>query len=251
MISEEQKKENHEICLELLDKFLEICDKYQIEYYLAFGSCLGTVRHKGFIPWDINIDVLMKSEEFNRFDTIMQKEDLGNLYWGIPEGSSRIFPLLIKKGTWDNPTHPNLDFSIYCKAPNNSFLRYLIRRFSYFNIKMYKLKNTNVKRAFPYNILKSLASSLPNKWYRGVIDTIEKSNNRKSSNYYFVLLPSVWDNREEIKTEWFGDKPTYGEFEGRKVRILENFHDYLTMRYGDYMKPKVWEDKGGYKHLAQ
>ena len=53
-------KSNHEICLELLDKFLEIAEKHKIEYYMAFGSCLGAVRHQGFIPWDINIDILLK-----------------------------------------------------------------------------------------------------------------------------------------------------------------------------------------------
>ena len=250
MISNELIKENHEICLELLDKFLNICERNQLTYYLAFGSCLGTIRHKGFIPWDINIDVLMTLDEFKRLDEMMQKENLGDFFWGIPKGSSRIFPLLTKKGTWDNPTHPNLDFSIYCKAPNNSLLRYLYRKTSYFNIKMYKLKNTNVRRAFPYNILKAMASLIPNKWYFGFVNFIKKSDNRKSANYYLVLLPSVKDNREEIMAKWFGEKPTYGEFEGREVRILEKYHEYLTMRYGNYMTPKVWKDKGGYKHLA-
>ena len=137
MIDDNQLALNHKICLELLDKFLEICDKHQINYYLAFGSCLGTIRHKGFIPWDINIDVLMTLEEFDRLNLIMNNENLDGFYWGIPEGSSRIFPLLIKQGTWDNPTHTNLDFSIYCKAPNNSVLRYLYRKLSYLNIKMF------------------------------------------------------------------------------------------------------------------
>ena len=251
MLSDIQIKENHEICLELLDKFLDVCNNHQITYYLAFGSCLGTVRHKGFIPWDINIDVLMTLEEFNKLDEIMKKENLDGFFWGIPKDSSRIFPLLVKDGTWDYPTHPNLDFSIYCKAPNNALLRYIYRKMSYFNIKMYKLKNTNVKRAFPYNILKGMASIIPNSWYLGFVKAIKKSNERKTSDYYLVLLPSVKDNREEIKTFWFGKEPTYGEFEGRKVRILSGYDAYLTMRYGDYMTPKVWEDKGGYKHLAQ
>lgn len=251
MIDDNQLALNHKICLELLDKFLEICDKHQINYYLAFGSCLGTIRHKGFIPWDINIDVLMTLEEFDRLNLIMNNENLDGFYWGIPEGSSRIFPLLIKQGTWDNPTHPNLDFSIYCKAPNNSVLRYLYRKLSYLNIKMFKLKNTDVKRAFPYNVLKALATVIPNKWYLGFVNFVKKSNNRQSSDYYMVLLPSVKDNREEIKSVWFGSNPKYGDFEGRKVKILEGYDAYLTMRYGDYMTPKVWEDKGGYKHLAQ
>jgi phosphorylcholine metabolism protein LicD len=66
-----------------------------------------------------------------------------------------------------------------------------------------------------------------------------------------VLLPSVWKNREYIKTDWYGETPKYASFEGRKVKILKNYHDYLTMRYGDYMTPTVWEEKGEYKHRAK
>lgn len=251
MLNEELIKENHQICLELLDKFLEICEKYDVEYYLAFGSCLGTIRHHGFIPWDINIDVLMKAEEFQRLESVMQQEDLGEMQWCCPDGSSRMFPLLMKKGTWNHPTHPNLDFSIYFRASDCKIVRSTIRKVSYFCIKMYKLKNTNVRRSFPFNILKWIATLFSDSCYTKFIKGIESSNNRKLSNYYSVLLPSVWDNREEIKTEWFGKEPVYGNFEGRKVRILENYHEYLTMRYGDYMTPNVWVDKGGYKHVAK
>ena len=52
MLSEQEIKANHEICLELLDKFIEVCEKKEINYYMAFGSCLGTIRHHGYIPWE-------------------------------------------------------------------------------------------------------------------------------------------------------------------------------------------------------
>lgn len=248
MLEKNQIEKNHEICLELLDKFLDVCEKHHIDYYFAFGSALGAVRHKGFIPWDINIDVLMTSSEFKRLDAIMQKENLGNMKWCCPNGSARIFPLLMRDDSWEHPTKPNIDISIYVNAPNNIILRTIIIKAAYLNIKMYKLKNTDVKRNFPYNLLKMIATLFPNRMYKRFVSGIEKISRKHKSDYLMVILPSVWKDRETIKTEWLGEESLYIEFEGRKVRVLKGYHEYLTHRYGDYMTPKVWVDKGEYKH---
>ena len=248
MLPKEEISKNHEICLELLDKFLEVCEKNSIDYYMAFGSCLGAIRHEGFIPWDINIDVLMKDVEFEKLDRAMKKENLDGMEWCCPD--SRMFSLLRRNDSWEYETKPNIDVSIYVNAPNNAFLRWLIFRLSYLNIKMYKLKNTDVKRSFPFNVFKVISSIIPNKLYKGFINLISKINANRKTEYTSIVLPSVWENREYIKTDWYGDTPTYGMFEGRRAKLLKNSHDYLTMRYGNYMKPKVWEDKGEYKHVV-
>lgn len=251
MLSENSIQINHEICLELLDKFIEICEKNNINYYMAFGSCLGAVRHKGFIPWDINIDILMTIQEYRRLDAVMKKENLENIKWCCPKESARIYPLLMREDSWDYETKPNVDIAVYVNAPNNKLLRAVVLKAAYFNIKMFKLKNTQVKRTFPYNILKGFATVFPNSIYLGFVHKLENINKNKKTEYMMVLLPSIWKNRELVKTRWFGSEPVYGDFEGRKVRILANTHDYLTLRYGDYMKPKVWEDKGRYKHTGR
>lgn len=248
MLTNSQLKENHEICLELLDKFLDVCDKNKIDCYLAFGSCLGTVRHHGFIPWDINIDVLMTVEEYNKLDSAMQAEELGDMCWCKP--GARVFSLLMKKDSWDYISKPNIDVSVYAKAPNNKILKSLVIKLAYFNIKMYKLKNTDVKRKFPYNILKGISSLIPNSLYKNIVSCLQKINKNKKARSYFVVLPSVWGDKESINADWFGDQPCYGTFEGRKVKILSNYHDYLTQRYGDYMTPTVWK-KAEYKHAAK
>ncbi len=251
MLSENEIKINHEICLELLDKFIEVCEKNKINYYMAFGSCLGTVRHQGYIPWDINIDVLMNWDDFFILDTAMKKEDLGRFRWCCPENDSRIFPLLCRDDYWDYESNPNIDVALYVNAPENRILRELVRKVAYLNIKMYKLKNTKVKRTFPYNILKGISSAIPNKLYVSFAYGLSKIK-KGSSSYKMVVLPSVWEDREHLKTEWIGNDPIYGEFEGRKVRIIENYDEYLTMRYGkNYMTPKVWKDKGEYKHVKK
>ena len=249
MLTEAEIKKNHEICLELLDKFIDICAKNGINYYMAFGSCLGTVRHKGFIPWDINIDVLMKWEDYYLLDAVMKKENLGRYKWCCPENDTRIFPLLCRDDYLDYESNPNIDVALYVNAPKTRLMRDFVRKIAYFNIKMYKLKNTNVQRTFPYNILKGICSIIPNKLYISVAKSFSKIK-KNEAGYMMVVLPSVWDDREHLKVDWIGESPLFGEFEGRKVMMLNNYHDYLTMRYGsNYMTPKVWKDKGEYKHV--
>ena len=51
------------IYLELLDKLDYVCNKHNLRYYIAYGTCLGAIRHQGFIPWDHDADVLMPIED--------------------------------------------------------------------------------------------------------------------------------------------------------------------------------------------
>ena len=60
--SDEVKK----IELQLLLKFDELCKKHDLQYSLCGGTLLGAIRHKGFIPWDDDIDVMMPRDDFEK-----------------------------------------------------------------------------------------------------------------------------------------------------------------------------------------
>lgn len=67
------------VLLNLLSKLDEVCEKHGLRYYIAFGTCLGALRHKGFIPWDHDIDVLMPAEDAQKL--IQLQEEFGERYF--------------------------------------------------------------------------------------------------------------------------------------------------------------------------
>lgn len=68
------EKEYKRIILDLLNKFVSFCEDNQLTYYLAFGSLLGAVRHKGLIPWDDDIDVTMPRDDYNKFIELVAQQ---------------------------------------------------------------------------------------------------------------------------------------------------------------------------------
>ena len=70
----------HEVQIEILDEFVKICEKHQLSYSLVGGTLLGAIRHKGFIPWDDDIDVGLLREDYDKFIKIA-KEELSDKYY--------------------------------------------------------------------------------------------------------------------------------------------------------------------------
>lgn len=73
MKENEQLTKVQGMILDILDVFTELCGKWNLRYYMIGGSLLGTIRHRGFIPWDDDIDVGMPRKDFDRFHELMRE----------------------------------------------------------------------------------------------------------------------------------------------------------------------------------
>ena len=88
----------HETNLKLLKEIDRICRKYKIKYALDSGTLLGAVRHKGFIPWDDDVDVVFTRANYEMFAKVARRE--------LPEGMSLVEPDEYHGGTAGNLKNP-------------------------------------------------------------------------------------------------------------------------------------------------
>ena len=76
--------------LDLLEQLKRICEKYNIKYFASGGTLLGAVRHKGYIPWDDDIDVFMMADDYEKFCEVAAGELSGCYYFQRLKTMSRI-----------------------------------------------------------------------------------------------------------------------------------------------------------------
>ncbi len=74
-MDESERNKLRQVQLQILDEIVRICNENGLRYCLTGGTCLGAVRHKGFIPWDDDVDVKMPRADYKRFLDITSRGD--------------------------------------------------------------------------------------------------------------------------------------------------------------------------------
>ena len=254
--------EIQEIQFNMLLELDKVCRKHNIKYYLAYGTCLGAVRHKGFIPWDHDVDV------------VMPIKDARKLLKYQKEFSSRYFI----SSRYTDPNHKSIKFLIVDRDIKCNLVRgdTIVREnerigldiVPFYNCPMSKYKlMLNVWRSHLYKLLiggppqnhgraaKLVASFIiflvggVNK-DRMIARLAHKLDYKGESKYvttYFgfdVKLCSAIT----YKKEWF-EKPGELLFEGSTFWGPSDPDQYLTKAYGDYMTPVPVEERENLTHL--
>ncbi len=236
--------------IEQLCVFAEICDKYNLRYYLVGGTLLGAVRHKGFIPWDDDIDVAMPRVDYNRFLDIAPHElpkdlELENPVQ-IPKDPYYVTRLRRRNTVYESGYIRQFElpctgvwidvFPLDDQPRQESFLQridgYLIERHLNRIIRNYYNAGPITAGGGAYLWL---ARCLPFAFYRKARDRIARRHEGKNLAYWLTYA-GIFGYRKETFAKSVFEPPAQLEFEGRLYTAPGDYHQWLLRMYGDYMQ---------------
>lgn len=252
----EKDKMVKEHLLKMAKMFHNFCIEHDIKYYMIGGTLLGAVRHKGFIPWDDDMDFGVMREDY---------EKLKKIHNEIPEGYSLNFYEI------------NRDFQYgFCKLydENTTYIERLYDDAAvggvYIDIfpiddigdDLLKAQKLAKKIDFRKKIVASiyakgkrsstiktvgvkLLSLLPKStaWFSWVYNCIEKYKGTQSK--YVLNVYGIYKEKEIAERRVLGTPKLY-DFEDTQLYGVENADEYLTKIYGDYMTPPPEDKRGGH-----
>lgn len=234
--------------LDILMVIHEMCEKHGLRYYLADGSLIGAVRHKGFIPWDDDMDICMPRPDYEKF-IAHSKEWLPERYEFVCFENDNSYPLHFGKVQDAESTlveRPHLYYlgGVYVDvfpidgAPKSMFARkwwnfryQFLRKMLYFSYRDPYRHGHGPSSWVPLAVRKIMPMS---GW--------QKSVKRCMMEYDFDKCDYVSFNHNDglgamiSKEEALGN-PTLIPFEDKQVWGLKDNHSYLSQLFGDYMTP--------------
>ena len=238
----------HQVQIEMLDEIVRICQKHNLTYFLTGGSALGAVRHKGFIPWDDDIDLCMPRADYEKFIEIC-KTELKDDYYLDNGNTNKEFLQVFTKIRKKNTLFREKDLA-HLKEHNEIF----VDIFPFDNIKEKGLilkfqvvitraiiatllcrvgakKKEEFKRKYLITIFDNLSTENLQKLYKKVACMY---NNKNTEHFTNFSSPYRYDKEIFLKDKFL---PTVDlEFEGKKYKCPKDYDYYLTKLYGDYMK---------------
>lgn len=252
MINIEKLKKAELYILSFVDEF---CKKHNIQYSLYAGTLLGAIRHKGFIPWDDDIDICMTRSNFDKFISEWNKDSDNRFYLDNPydyfhsrnnHAKLRLRNTIIEceddSGT--SPKEKGIFIDIFP-------LDYLPNKFKTRTI-LLRILLTRKKAPKRFGIIKRFAinfvvfTMLPiRKIILRNIDSKIKKYNRNNSDQ-LRTLNAMWGLSHSLSIDLLDEFIDF-EFEGRKFPISKKYNQFLKELFCDYMKLPSEEERV-YKH---
>lgn len=236
------------LLLNILKAIDAFCAENNLTYYLAYGTLLGAVRHKGFIPWDDDIDICMPRPDYERFISTFKSNN--SRYQVISRVKDKKYPYFFAK-VHDTNTILDVEttfkfhlgvyvdiFPIDAIPLEKNLQKKYIRKFNFYrniyNIKAIKYSN---KRSFLKNVFlfasRLVTLFIPLSFLSNKIDKISKSYNY--ADHKLVSIAATADQRLILDKEFFseGVKLT---FEDMDANVPKGYIEILSKNYGDFLK---------------
>lgn len=247
---DEQKK----ILLEMLQYVDDVCRKNNLKYFLYAGTLLGAIRHKGFIPWDDDVDICMPMKDYKRLIKIMIEEnkyyvhspyDDKNYYYFFTKITDKRTVLIDDKFKKIENAGLFLDiFPIY-NLPNsdieiNEFIC-KIKKLEKIYFRHYGLQNYYDDTNTFKKIIKSIIyfpelffkSGIKANKYK-ILKLMEKYENQETKYIGSVVPPC---SAKSVFRKEICESALNVEFEKHKFYAPIGYEEFLTNMYGDYMTP--------------
>ncbi|MBR5523667.1 MAG: LicD family protein [Clostridia bacterium] len=239
--------------LDLLEKLQEVCDRHGLRYYACGGTLLGAIRHKGFIPWDDDIDVVMLREDYEKLLAVAPQEFAEPYFFQTSfndknysrghaqlRNSNTTAILNSERGHFVFNQGIFIDIFPLDAVPDDPVQQQAHRR----QVNVWnKLLAASVRYpgSVKKNKIKSLihlfASVIPYRWlYRGLEKACRKYNGKDTQRVAMISFDTFSDR-------WVFPRRCFNEvqkapFENTEIVIPAGYDEMLTIAYGDYMTMK-------------
>lgn len=257
------------IQLEILDVVMKFCDEHNINCWLDFGTLLGAVRHKGYIPWDDDIDIGMLRPDYDKFLKIFNENNTRYKLSCIENDPSAATPF---GKVYDTTTRMidtgietlgiNIDIWVHDNAPDDEkLLADMYKRMSIFcrlygaafSPVFYDNAKGNFLRRIIVRVFRIFAHTaaliLPKNYFARKIAENSKRYAHEATKRIGVFVGAIHITfcaavKREALSEYM-----YADFEGRRYKIPAGYDEWLRALYGDYMRLPPEEERNTHHYF--
>lgn len=253
------------VSLEILNHLHDFCVDNGIKYSLGYGSLIGAIRHKGFIPWDDDVDVVMLRKDFDRFCELYRDNSnfklfsfsRGNTYSTLAR-LCEIKKTFVETGSplFTEPAGVWIDiFPLDNVSEDKSEFIELSKKIIKANEAVYRcrwrMRHFRLRNIFHIRSLIDWILHVRNA-RKNIKKAVEVHNNlclsmadQESTRMSMLVLP-VYIDRDYSPKSVFEDVVD-APFESGRYKVMKGYDEWLTMIYGDYMTlPPIEKRKRGH-----
>lgn len=238
-------EEAKSIELEILKNIASFCDKHNLRYYLTYGTLIGAIRHKGFIPWDDDIDIQMPQKDYEQFIKLFKHPHLKAIVPGTPMAKHTFVKVIDTRTVKMEPGfdysngYLGIDVDIFPLdgTPENDaeFETWYKQLMNYY--KKYYYSTQTMKGSLKHK-LKLAAWRLILRSPDYYLNQIKKLHDQYSYEdcKYVGSITCLYDSPKNRVPKTCFESTVDVEFEGYTFKAPVGYDYLLTHIYGDYMK---------------